>query len=254
MKQFITALSFSLKEQTTNKFAFGLLAIFVPIWYWMLGAITPHDAVSFKFQPTGGFIQADGHNLVLITAGLNVLSMILGFMFFHSAYRSLSFDQRLTRAGLSRLGFMSAKTITLITTTGLVSLYTWLVLIVFWHFPQNNFEVWLAFWLVSLIYASLGLLFGMFVRNELVGFFVVIMVSMMDVMLQNPIGNPAANKDFLKELPSYGAMQLGTAGGFTHMFAASQVAVSLLWAACFLLAGLCAFYLRTRRKTSVIQE
>jgi hypothetical protein len=39
----------------------------------------------------------------------------------------------------------------------------------------------------------------------------------MDTFLQNPVGNPVANKDFLTYLPSFGATQAYVAGGFTHM-------------------------------------
>src|SRR5215469_609483 len=187
MRQYLAALKFSFKEQLSNKFAFGLLVAFVPIWYWMLGAITPGTAVAFRFRPTSGFIQANGHDLVLFTAGLNVLAMILGFMFFHSAHRSLEFDKRLTRAGLGRFGFIIAKAVALVVTTAIVALYTILILVLFWRFPHNVLEVWLGLWMVSLIYASMGLLLGMLLNNELVGFFLVIMVSMMDTFLQNPI-------------------------------------------------------------------
>ncbi len=253
MRQFTAALKFSFKEQMTNRFAFGLLVVFVPIWYWMIGAITSGDAVAFRFRPTGNFIQANGHDLVLITAGLNVLTMILGFMFFHSAHRSLAFDKRLTRAGLTRFGFIAAKTVSLVVGTAVVALYTTLILIAFWHFPHNIFEVWLGFWMASLIYGAFGLLLGMLIDNELVGFFIVIMLSMMDTFLQNPIGNPAANKAFLAYFPSYGATQLDVAGGFTHTFANGEIWLSLGWFVSFLLLALGIFYMRTRRKSSVVQ-
>ncbi|MBN9386418.1 MAG: hypothetical protein J0I20_00065 [Chloroflexi bacterium] len=41
------------------------------------------------------------------------------------------------------------------------------------------------------------------------------MISLMDTLLQNPVGNPAANKEFLKFFPSYSSMQLTVAGEFT---------------------------------------
>ncbi|HUB94224.1 MAG TPA: hypothetical protein VMB52_07020 [Verrucomicrobiae bacterium] len=253
MRQFVTALRFSFKEQINNKLAFGLLIIFVPIWYGMLGAITGNAAVAFRFRPTGTFIQANGHDLVLISAGLNVMAMILGFMFFHSARQSMAFDKRLTRAGLKRTSFVFAKSAALIVSTAVVSLYTILVLVAYWHFPHNTFEVLLGFWMVSLIYAALGMLLGMLLTNELVGFFIIIMFSMTDTFLQNPIGNPAANKAFLAYFPSYSAMQLSVAGGFTHLFATSQVWLGLAWFVGFLLLALGVFYLRTRRKSSVVR-
>lgn len=249
--QFLTALRFNFKEQLANRFAFGLLVVFVPLWYWLLGVITPGDAVPFKFGPTGTLLQVNGHRLVLLTAGLNVLAMILGFMFFHSARKSLAFDRRLTRAGLGRIGFMAAKGLALATVTAVLALYTLLVLLAFWHFPGNVFEVWLGFWSVSLIYGAFGLLLGMLLSSELAGFFIVIMLSQMDTFLQVPVDNPAANKAFLKFMPSYGAEQLSTAGGFAHVFAGKELLMSLGWFVAFLMIALGLFYVRTRHRSSL---
>lgn len=250
MKQFLTALRFSFKEQINNRFALGLLIVFVPVWFWMLGAITPNSPVPFKSVLTGELLQVNGHELVLLTSGFSALAMILGFMFFHSAHRSLIFDKRLMQAGFSRTRFVAAKALTLAVVTAVVALYTLGILLLFWHHPNNIFEVWIGFWSVSLVYGAFGLLLGMLIDNELVGFFLAIMVSMCDTGVQVPIGNPAANKDFLKFFPSYGAEQLGVSGGFTHHFASSQFALSLGWFIGFLLVGLGIFALRTRLKNN----
>lgn len=251
MRQLLAALTFSLKEQLANRFALGLLVLFVPIWYWLLGIITPADAVPFKFGPTGAFIQVNGHQLVLLTAGLNVLAMILGFMFFHSAHKSLAFDKRLARAGLGRAGFVIAKAIALAAVTAVLALYALLVLLMFWHFPNNILEIWLGYWSVALLYGAIGLLLGMLLNSELAGFFIVIMASQMDTFLQVPVDNPAANKAFLKFLPSYGPEQLGTAGGFTQLFVGRELLLSLAWFAGFLLVAFAIFYLRTRYSSSL---
>lgn len=251
MKQFQIALKFSLKEQLNNRFALGLLVLFVPIWYWLLGVITPGDAVPFKFGPTGALLQANGHRLMLLTAGLNVLAMILGFMFFHSAHKSLTFDKRLTRAGLGRIGFIIAKALALGVVTAVLALYTLLILLAYWHMPNNLFEVWLGFWVVSLTYGAFGLLLGMLLSSELAGFFIVIMLSESDTFLQVPIGNPVANRAFLRFFPSYGAEQLSTAGGFTHVFAGKELLMSLAWFVGFLLTALIIFSIRTRYQNSL---
>lgn len=251
MKQFGTALKFSLKEQLTNRFALGLLVLFVPVWYWLLGAITPSDKVPFKFGPTSTLLQISGHKLVLLTAGLNVLAMILGFMFFHSAHKSLAFDKRLTRAGLGRFKFIVAKALALAVVTVALSLFTLLILLAFWHSPNNIFEILLGYWSVSLVYGAIGLLLGMLLNSELAGFFIIIMFSQMDTFLQVPVDNPAANKAFLKFMPSYGSEQLSTAGGFTHTFAGRDLLLSLGWFVSFLLIAFVIFSVRTRYKNSL---
>ena len=251
MKQYLTALKFSIREQLNNKFAFGLLVVFVPIWYEMLMAMTPTTPVPFLLASTGTFLLANGREQVLLTAGLNVLTMILGFMFFHSARHSLAFNRRLTRAGLGRLNFVLAKATTLVATTAIVAVYTLIILLFFWSSPSQLFEIWMAFFLASLIYASFGMLLGMLLRSELAGFFIVIMLSQMDTFLQVPIDNPVANKAFLHFFPTYGPMQLCISGGFTHAFPFAQVLLSLAWFALFLLLALGVFTIRTQRKSSV---
>ena len=251
MSQFLIALKFGFKEQLINKFAFGLLIIFVPIWYLVLGVISASSPVVFKFSTTDSLIHVNGHDLVLISAGLNLLTMMLGFMFFHSMQRSMEFDRRLIKAGLNRMYLILANTIVLLSITAVAALYMVLVLMLFWHFPYNIFEVWLGFWLVSLTYGSLGRIIGLLVSNELPGFFFIVMFSMTDVFLQNPLGNPAANKPFLRFFPSYSAMQLSVAGGFTHIFAVAQVIVALVWYFSFLTTALSLFYFKTRKNNSI---
>lgn len=252
MSQFSSALKYGFKEQLANKFAFRLLLAFVPIWYWVLGIITPSKNVAFLFSPLGNYIQANGHDLVLISAGLNLLTMMLGFTFFHSIRRSFDFDRRLIRAGLSRFSFMAANTLVLLTVTALAAIYMVLVLMLFWHIPHNIFEVWLGFWLVSLTYGSLGRILGLLLSSELPGFFFIVMFSMIDVFIQNPLGNPAANKTFLQFFPSYSAMQLSVAGGFTDIFTGKEVILAVCWFVGFLVIAFLLFIYRTKRKRDIL--
>jgi hypothetical protein len=103
-------------------------------------------------------------------------------------------------------------------------------------------------WAMALIYGGFGLLLGVLVTNELAGFFLVIMVSLMDTTLQNPFGNPLGNQPLLKVFPSFGAMQLGGAGGFTTAVPWQDVGLSLAWFAGFALLGLLIFWRRTHAR------
>lgn len=96
-------------------------------------------------------------------------------------------------------------------------------------------------------------LLGMLLTSELVGFFIIVMFSMTDVFLQNPIGNPSAYQPFLEYFPSYSAMQLSVAGGFTHVFAGKQVLPALGWFLSFLVLSLIVFSVRTRRRGGSVE-
>ncbi|HKW22050.1 MAG TPA: hypothetical protein VJO13_11775, partial [Ktedonobacterales bacterium] len=78
-KRFATAARFALIEQARNRFALGLLLIFVPIWDWMFGTLIPNDPVAFKLQSTGAFLQVNGHNLTVLTSGFNAITLIVAF-------------------------------------------------------------------------------------------------------------------------------------------------------------------------------
>src|ERR1700756_5849470 len=72
--------------------------------------------------------------------------------------------------------------------------YTAAVLLAFWH---PGLAGWLtilailaAFAVIALTYGALGLLLGVLVKGDLEGFFLIIMGSLMDTFLQNPLGTP----------------------------------------------------------------
>lgn len=243
--QYRTALRYSVREQTRNRLALGLLVVFVPLWYFLLGTIIPADPLPFRFRATGAFLQVNGQDLTLLTAGFNALTLIVGFMLFASTRSGARFDHRLVLSGYSQPVLILAKLSALVAAAASIALYASLVLLVFWR-PQSFALVWLGFFGAALIYGGLGLLLGVLVSSELAGFFIIIMLSLMDTFFQNPYGNPAANKPFLAWFPSYGPVQIAVAGGFTHVFPARELLVALAWFAGFALLGLAIFWRRTR--------
>ncbi|MDX6332804.1 MAG: type transport system permease protein, partial [Streptosporangiaceae bacterium] len=82
------------------------------------------------------------------------------------------------------------------------------------------------------------------VRGDLEGFFLIIMISMLDTFLENPVDNPLANKPILEFFPSYGPTQFAAAGAFHHQVLPGMVALSLAWTAAFALLGLAVLRLR----------
>ena len=70
--------------------------------------------------------------------------------------------------------------------------------------------------LAAATYAALGLLIGVLVRGDLEGFFLIIMISLLDTFLENPVDNPLANKPMLEFFPSYSPTQFAAAGVFHH--------------------------------------
>lgn len=249
-RRLLTATHYALFEQARNRFALGLLIVFVPVWYALFGSVVPSSPLVFKFWTTGALLQVNGQNLVYITAGLNAMTLIVGFMFFASTHKGIVFDRRLVLSGYPQPALMLGKLLALVLVTAVISLYTSLVLFLFWHpgHPMSLLLIWLGFWAAALIYGSFGVVLGVLLTNELAGFFLVIMLSLVDTSIQNPLGNPIANQPVLKEFPSFGAMQLDVAGGFTQVVPWGDLWLSLAWWASFAVLGLLIFWWRTHAR------
>ncbi|WIG59019.1 MAG: hypothetical protein OJF49_001766 [Ktedonobacterales bacterium] len=242
---YLTATRYTLLELARNRLAIGLLALFLPIWYVLLGEAVGTGDAEFKLKSTGTFVYVDAHTLTLLTAGFNAITLIIGFLIFASTRKGGDFDRRLVLSGLSQPVMVLAKLSALVVTAAAVSLYAVLILLVFWR-PENLALVWMGLFSAALIYGTFGMLLGVLVRSELAGFFIIIMVSLLDTLFQNPVDNPAANKDFLAWFPSFGPTQLAVAGGYLNTMSGRMLALSLAWFVGFGVLALLIFWRRTR--------
>lgn len=249
-QQLETALRLSLAAQVRNQLAWILLAVFVPVWYLLVGATITHGTASFRLRAIGTTIVVDAHNLTLITAGLSAITLITGFVVFAAVRRSLPFDRRLVLSGYRHGALVAAKTNAALAQAVGIGLYAALVMLVFWR-PAGVWAVAMAFILGAATYAAFGLLIGVLVRSDLEGFFLIIMISMLDTFLENPVDNPLGNHAVLQFFPSYGPTQFAAAGAFHHQALVSMAAVSLAWTAAFALLGLVVLRLRLPRPSQV---
>jgi hypothetical protein len=242
---YLVATRYALLEHARNRLALGLLVLFVPLWFALIGVMIPNDPVSFKLLSTGSILRVNGHQLTLITAGFNALTLIIGFMLYASTRRGAAFDRRLVLSGYAQAGLLLAKLTALLGVAVAVSLYATAILAVFW--PSGTLPyVWLGFCADGLIYGALGLLLGIVVDSELAGFFIVIMASLLDTFLQAPVENPLANKPFLVAFPTYGPMQVAVVGGIARAFPTTAFLLALAWFAVLAGLGLGLFGWRTR--------
>lgn len=59
--------------------------------------------------------------------------------------------------------------------------------------------------------------------------FAIVMTSIIDLALQNPVTNSGADNPVMRYLPSYGAMQASTAAGFSTSPVPRYLAIQLTW-------------------------
>ena len=254
-RQFPTAVRFALVQQGRNRLAGILLVAFVPTWYALMVAIVPHDPLKFRLFSTGEILRVDGRHLSLITAGLNALTLIVGFAVFAAVRRALPFDRRLVSCGYRQTRLIGAKSVAVCAVACAVGIYATLVLLGFWRPTLAGIgAIAAAFVVIALEYGALGLLLGVTVKGDLEGFFLIIMGSLMDTFLQNPVGNPVANKPVLAYFPSFGPMQFATAASFRGQWLIGDLAIGLAWAVALAGLGLVIFSLRTRRRRAALRR
>jgi ABC-2 type transport system permease protein len=244
---YITAARYALLEQIRNRFALVLLLIFVPTWYYIGYLFTTEGPVAFKFRVTGTFLYVNRREVTYLSLGLNAITLIIGFMFFASTRKSIRFDHRLVWCGYPQVVLILAKLTALLLVALVISFYTTMVLATYWH-PLSLPTVWLGFFGLTLSYGGLGLLLGVLVSGELEGFFLIIMISLIDTFIQNPTGNALADKNIVKAFPAFAPMQIAVAGGFTHIVPETYVLFSLAWFVGFALLGLGVFVYKTHTR------
>lgn len=248
-----TAIRLTVAAQVRNRVAWILLVAFIPIWYLLVGATITHGQTTFKLRAIDAAVAVDSHNLTLITAGLNAITLITGFVVFAAVRRSLPFDRRLVLSGYRHGALIAAKTNAALLQAIGIGVYAAIVMLAFWR-PAGLWAIAVAFVLGAATYATyaaFGLLMGVLVRGDLEGFFLIIMISILDTFLENPVDNPLANNPILQFFPSYGPTQFAAAGAFHHRALASMAVLSLAWTAAFALLGLVVLRLRLPRAARV---
>ena len=231
-QQLDTAIQLSLAGQVRNRLAWVLLVAFVPVWYLLIGSMIPQAGTDFRLRATGTTLVVDGHDLTLITAGLSAITLITGFVVFAAVRRSAPFDRRLVLSGYRPAALIAAKISAALVQAVAVGAYAAIIMLFFWR-PAAVWSIAVTFMLAAATYAAFGLLIGVVVRGDLEGFFLIIMISMLDTFLENPVDNPLANKALLEFFPSYAPTQFAAAGAFHHQALDSMIGLSLAWTAAF---------------------
>lgn len=245
IEQFLTSLRLSLSEQKHNRFAMLLLLLYLPTWYGIIFALSAHASIGFNLRAFHVFVATSQQRLAVLTGMLNATTLIMGFVALSVVRRSSAVDQRLVLCGHGRAPLILGRLSALALASLLVALYAVAVLTAF-LVPRHPGVVAAGTFGAVLAYAAIGVLVGIATRGDLEGFFLVIMLSLVDTFLQNPIGNPAASQALIESFPTYFPMQVVVGGAFTDHVAWWQFWGSLSWATGLGILGLAAFWYRTR--------
>ncbi|MFE3853049.1 hypothetical protein ACFXPN_18150 [Streptomyces griseorubiginosus] len=105
----------------------------MPVWYLVMDALASGETLDFKLYATGEVLHVDGGRLTLISAGLNSVTMITGFVVFDAVRKALAFDRRLAFAGYRQSTLVGAKSLAVALVAAAIALYTALAVLFFWR-------------------------------------------------------------------------------------------------------------------------
>ncbi|GGY07954.1 ABC transporter permease [Streptomyces hiroshimensis] len=241
-----TGASFALLEHARNHLASVLVVVYIPLWltleHWF---VTPAPA-RFLLRATGRTVTVSGNHLTMVSGAVNTVTLIVGFMMFITTFKSLAFDRRLAFAGYPRTFLLLSKVIAMTVASALIAGYATAVICWYWD-PVRPGLLAVGLFTAAVAYGGIGVLLGAFLRNELAALFVIIMASLLDTMLQNPMSNTGADKDGLQLLPGYGPTQVSVAAGFTSTDTPyGHLLLGPLWFLLMWGLGTAAFFARTR--------
>jgi hypothetical protein len=242
---FATAARFVLIEHGRNRFAMVLVVLFLPAWTTLAYLAMPDDRARMRLQATGQWLTPHGNELTAVSGALNAVTLITGFLMFAATFHSGGFDKRLALAGFPRPHLVAAKIAGLALASALVAAYATAVTWLTWS-PRQPALLAAALFCAGLTYGILGIGFGCLLRREVEGMFAIVMTSIIDLALQNPVTSSGADSAGLRLLPSYGGMQAATAAGFSTRAVPGCLVIQLAWFAAAAVVGLLAFRYRTR--------
>ncbi|MEV7791985.1 ABC transporter permease [Streptomyces sp. NPDC087512] len=242
---YVTATRYALTGHAHNRFAMLLVVVYIPVWITLAYVTIPDRAAPFRLRATNEMLSPPGNHLTQITGALNAVTLIAGFMMFAATFTGGAFDRRLAMAGYPRhhlvLGKLSALTLVCAT----VAVYATACAGLAWS-PRQPLVLAAALFCAALTYGTLGVVFGSVLRREVEGMFAILMISVIDVALQNPLSSSGSDSALVRFLPSYGAVQASMSAAFSGASGAGGIAIQLLWLTAASPAALLVFRHRTR--------
>ncbi|WP_330293472.1 ABC transporter permease [Streptomyces sp. NBC_00576] len=248
--RFRTAMRFALIEQARNRLALLIVVLFVPLWTTLAFEVVAGAPLRFYVRPVGRFVVMDGNILTQVTGALQALTLVVGFMMFVATARSEHFDRRLVQAGYPRSCLALAKCSSLVLVAAAVAVYATAWMHLFWR-PVQPAVFAAGMFTGALIYGGIGIALAAVVRSELAGMFLTILISSIDLLLQNPLINANADSDIVRYLPAHGAVQTAMAAAGLHVMPWSCLLLGTGWALATTGLGMTASAARTRTYRTV---
>lgn len=213
-----------------NRLALALAIAFIPVWIAVARLCTSDEVVRVWLDAISAPVSTRASQVAQVASALGAVTLVAGFITFTETFQSRQMDRRLLLAGYPRLPMLLAKLAAVALTAVILAFYTTILLWI--SLPVRHAgPLGLALAGAGLAYGGIGLLLGSLVRGELEGFFLIIMLSLVDTGLQNPVFNTLMDVAGVSAFPLYGVNQLALSSALTPHIPWSHGLLSLTWSA-----------------------
>lgn len=154
---------------------------------------------------------------------------------------------RLAMAGYPRYHLVLAKLSALTLVCAAIAGYATVAVGFSWP-PRQPLLLAAALFCAALTYGALGVVFGSVLRREVEGMFAILMISILDVALQNPLSSSGSDSAVVRFLPTYGAVQAGMSAAFSDASAVQGLVIQCLWLIAAASAGFLVFHAADRKR------
>jgi hypothetical protein len=236
------------RDLVRNRMAAVMLLVIPTVLYLLIWTTMGERPVPFQLSALESrVLTASERDLSMLFMGMTAISGLSAFIAFVLVLRPAEVDRRLTFEGYRAGELLLAKVVVLFGAALVVALYVSFLLPVFFR-PQRPAGVFGAFLLTALVYGALGMAIGAFVRQELEGILVILLLVNVDAgWLQNPVFyGHAQNQEMIRMLPGHHPGQVAMLSAFTGAGVAREVSAALTYAAVVLLVAGVIYWRRVR--------
>lgn len=251
----MTAIHFTWNDLMRNRVIVYLIFLIPTVFYLFAWLTIPDKPVIFTLATADAepAITAEQQDLMLVFMGLAASGSIAAFVAMNLMQRNFQAKKRLILCGFRTQELVAAKLIiTLMLIIG-VGIFIGLMGLLLFE-PRHFAGMTWGYILCGFVYGCYGLLIGSFLKRDLEGILLIVLLANVDVgWLQNPVYYAASqNKEIITWLPAFYPSQLSLTSAFTEHPTGWTTLGSLCYGAVFMLLAIFLFWYRMRTsKTSL---
>jgi len=249
LKYLLTAVRYTWIDLMRNRVILLLMLLLPSVFYLIAYLTIPGKNISFQLATADqeSVITVIQQDMMFVFMGLAASGAIAAFLALNLMQRNTLVNKRLILAGFRTQELVVAKLSITLLLIALVGIFISLIGLAL--FETKHFVAMTAgYILCGFVYGSYGLLIGSFLKRELEGILLIVLLANVDVAwLQNPIYYAASqNKMIIEWLPAFYPSQVSMTSAFTDYPVGGIAVAGICYALIFMVLSVLLFTYRMK--------